>query len=591
MDKKKMIKYVKIVITCLVVGLFLWFLVISPYITFKKNEKTLLQAGKRYYEINSTELPTGSRIATVTLKTLAHKAFVKGDFYVPYSSETCNLENSWVKVKKENNQYKYYVYLECGVLKSKTDHQGPQVILNGNDEITINKGEEYQEPGVKKVTDNQDGNIDVKNVIIHSDVDTNTSGTYEVTYTVYDNFRNKTVKVRKVNVVEELKHTVEQSTDDTNLYKGGNVNNYVLLSNILFRIVGIENDNVKVVAARDIANVNYDGIEEWLKYFENHLAQESKALLVKNAYCQDKITETPEQVSSCATKTKERYSYILSLVDMNNSLENNESYLYSYTISWLMNETNDKEAWTTRNYYFGYDGRYMSFNKNYSFGVRPVLTIKGKTLIKSGDGTLENPYSFKEIEKAKADDLLNTRYTGEYITYSGYTWRIIESELDGTTKVILDGVLPLNIGYDTADNSKIYNPSQKGNVGYYIKNKVGEYVDPKYFDTKEIAVPIYKNYAKYNNEKSTKTYKVKFAAPSLYDVFSTFIDNVDRGYWLINSSTTAERKYAVSNIGTVYYTDLDDTTTSQVRVVGYLNKKCKITGGFGTKEKPYKIKK
>ena len=37
--------------------------------------------------------------------------------------------------------------------------------------------------------------------------------------------------------------------------------------------------------------------------------------------------------------------------------------------------------------------------------------------------------------------------------------------------------------------------------------------------------------------------------------------------------------------------DVDDNHTSNARIVGYLNSKCKILSGNGTKEKPYKIVK
>ena len=40
----------------------IWFLIISPLIEFKKSEKEVLNAGKRYFEVNKTYLPTGNRI-------------------------------------------------------------------------------------------------------------------------------------------------------------------------------------------------------------------------------------------------------------------------------------------------------------------------------------------------------------------------------------------------------------------------------------------------------------------------------------------------------------------------------------------------
>ena len=139
----KKMKQIRLVVTLIIIGLFIWFLVLSPYITFKKNENTMLEAAKRYYELNSDKLPTGTRMSTVDLQTLARESYIKEDFYVPFSKKPCSITKSWVKVKHTNSGYKYYTYLQCGVLKSTTDHTGPVITLNGSNEITINKGDTY----------------------------------------------------------------------------------------------------------------------------------------------------------------------------------------------------------------------------------------------------------------------------------------------------------------------------------------------------------------------------------------------------------------------------------------------------------------
>ena len=221
-------KTIKILIVVVIVVLFLWFLVISPYITFKKNENIMEKAAKRYYELNSTELPTGNRIATVSLQTLYHKSYLKEDFYVPYTNEVCSVTDSWVKVKKVSGEYKYYTYLKCGALTSKIDSQGPDIKLKGSNEITINLGEKYKEPGVQSVLDNVDGKMKTSSVIINSSkVNTNKTGTYEVTYSALDSLKNKTVVTRKVKVVARLKNIVNKETNKKGYYTGANPNNYV----------------------------------------------------------------------------------------------------------------------------------------------------------------------------------------------------------------------------------------------------------------------------------------------------------------------------------------------------------------------------
>ncbi len=596
---KKILKYIRIVVTIAIPCLFVWFLIIGPYLEFKNNEKIMREAAERYYQLNEDKLPTGKRIATVSLKTLFDKSFIKNDFYLPYSKKPCSVTESWVKVRqRESGSYDYYTYLQCGPLKSNVDHTGPKIILNGDSEITLNLGNEYKEPGIKSVKDNVDGKMSNDSVTIDSSkVDTSKIGTYEVTYSAQDNMKNKTTVIRKVNVVQKLNTTIKQEIGENGIYKGYAVNNYFRFSGMLFRIVGLDGDNIKIVTANDVANVNYDGIDEWLDYFYEHIADSSKKYLVKNKYCYGDIASNSIHGNTeCPNKTKDKYVYILSNKEINESRdEAGKTYLLSSTITWTANASDKETAWAVKDLFIN-GTQTMGFQREYNFGIRPVLTIKGDSLIVSGDGSVKNPYSLGELPKAKADEFLNTRYSGEYLTYSGYTWRIIESDTDGTTKVIAE--TPINLAtdkqtimYETDGEVQIYNPTEKGNIGYTINKKVGDTVNEKYFVTKEVTVPIYKTVAKYKEEIKSKKYKVKFAAPNMYEMHTASKGEVSWGYWLINSSEQEYRKYFISNIGIVVYVQTPTSFEQYVRPVGYLDKKVKIVSGSGTELDPYKISK
>ena len=134
---KKVSKYLKLGVVLIIVFGFIWFLVISPMKIFHDNEKALEEAAKRYFELNSSELPTGSRVKTITLQQLYHKSFIKKDFMVPYSNKTCSVTDSWVKVRRVDGNYKYYIYLKCGILSSNVDHTGPTIKLNGDVDLDI----------------------------------------------------------------------------------------------------------------------------------------------------------------------------------------------------------------------------------------------------------------------------------------------------------------------------------------------------------------------------------------------------------------------------------------------------------------------
>lgn len=600
-DRKKLIKYLKILGVVLVVVLFLWFLIIHPLLTFRGYENQIEEAAKRYYELNANQLPTGKRVKTLSVQELFDQSYLKEDFYVPFSKKPCSITESWVKVRQEDGEYKYYTYLKCGAISSIVDHDGPKITLNGDDEITIDKGDKYKELGVKSVVDNSDGKLDVNDVVIDSsDVNTNVTGTYEVTYTIKDSLNNQTKKVRKVKVVSRLENIVKQSTNNSGVYTGGNPHNYIYFSGMLFRIVDIDGDNVRIVADEDVSNVNYSAIDEWLEYYYDHITSRSKKYVVKNKYCNMKATDNNiSNLDKCSSYTKEVNVSILSASDINQATDKNgDNYLFPDGISWVRNEKDQKTAYATRNVFYGYGTQYMAFSQNYNLGIRPVLTIKGDALVVSGDGTLSNPYSIDDFTYAKTNDKLNSRYSGEYILYSGMLWRIVDVSDDGTTKVIANTTI-YNDGdrvetfYDTDNKAKVYNPEQKGNVGYFINNQVTQYVNTEYFVNKQIEVPIYKNNIKYGEESSTKKYKVKLSAPNMYEMFSAFDFGSEtmKSYWLLNSSRAQYKKAVISDIGVVMYGDLYDYGEYGIRPVGYFDKSCVVVRGNGTLDNPYIITK
>ena len=108
--KDKIIKNLKLVIFIAIVAVATWFIIIQPAITFKSNEKTMEEAARRYYDLNSRELPTGERIKTIELQKLYDGGLLEKDFFIPLTKKTCSNENSWVKVRRENGVYKYYVW-------------------------------------------------------------------------------------------------------------------------------------------------------------------------------------------------------------------------------------------------------------------------------------------------------------------------------------------------------------------------------------------------------------------------------------------------------------------------------------------------
>lgn len=79
------------------------------------------------------------------------------------------------------------------------DTLAPEIVLEGGNEIELNAGIPYEEPGFT-CTDNCEGDLTDK-VTVSGEVDCYHKGTYEITYTVEDTYHNKATVTRTVNVV------------------------------------------------------------------------------------------------------------------------------------------------------------------------------------------------------------------------------------------------------------------------------------------------------------------------------------------------------------------------------------------------------
>ena len=592
----KLIKWLKLLIVFAIIVAFTWFLVLSPIITFHNNEKKVEDAARRYYEINSEMLPTGERVKTLPLLTLYHKAFLEGDIYSPYSKKVCSGEKSWVKVKKVDGEYKYYVYLDCGLLKSKVDHEGPVIKLNGDSNITVDFGLEYKEPGVSSVVDKMDGKISTDNVKIKGDVDTSKIGTYEVTYTVNDSLTNSTTVTRTVTVVKKFGSTIKQKLKEASNFVGNPDDNYVRLSNILFRIYGLDDKgNVILVTSDDISAISYSKLDKWFDYFESTLNDESKKLLVKSKFCNMTLDDNSLDTTQCSSYTSSRYSYAPSVIEINRSMDvSRNSFIKNTKWNWTANAKDNDNGYVSS---YAYDGPYAS--KTYvadsvtnNYGVRAMLVVKGSALIKGGNGHIDDPYVFGDIKKAVPKDLLNTRYVGEYfVSPSGELWRIVA--VDGNNVKAISEFTAMNVDETVTliseDGTYIYNPDKKDNFAFFFTNLASQYLDTSMLELHEISVPIYKNKIIYGDESNVKKYKVKLAAPDMFEVFSAQCAGC-QSYWFINSSKNKSVAAAMLDGGSPVNGDIPEFQDFGVRVVGYVKNKYVISGGNGTISSPYVIK-
>ena len=597
---KKSHAFRNIVIIVVIVLLF-YFILLKPYLTFKSNENTLTKAGMRYFDLNEDKLPTGKRVSTVTLQELATSKYVESDFYEPFSKKLCSITKSWVKVKKEGSDYKYYTYLDCGVVSSTgVDHTGPVLTLKNKDKMTVDRFSDFTDPGVESVVDDTDGKIDVNDVTVKGKVDTDVTGEYELVYTVSDSLANKTTVIRKVTVVERFKDTVMKSTNGTGYYVGDPKNNYVYFGANMYRIIGNDSkNNVKLISNTNVGNVNYSALDNYLKKYYNSLPEESKKLIVDSKYCNGTIKSIKDV--ECSSYTKEKKYSVPSVIDMNKANTKGGNFIANLTINWSSNIVDKDNSYAIRTFFFNSNDKVYKDSNDENYGVRPVITIDGGTLVKGGNGTFDNPYTLKgDVTSAKPNAKVNERYAGEYLIINNHLWRISEILEDGTTKIIYDGDVYSNNRLITVEGLTpisvyTYNPKEKGNVGYFVNNKLSEYVSTEYFVKHTITVPIYKDKAQYGKQTSTKKYDVKLSIPGVYDLYNVFNDTgtAEVSYFLLDSFTENYVMAFMADMQTIVTVNQPTGMEFRmgVRPVAYLAENVYVSFGKGTSTDPYKITK
>lgn len=599
MEEKNM-KKIRLFITVVIIGLVVFFIVVFPLLKFKSMENKVAEATKRYFEINESKLPRGTKSKKVSLDTLYKKDFITEDLRAPYTNKFCNSEESWGRISKKDDNYEYSVYLNCGVFKSKIDYRGPKIKLNGDDEIIIYKNNKYKELGVSSVVDDTDGTIDIKKVKIDSSsVNTSKVGTYEVTYTISDSLDNKTIKTRKVIVTQTLNSIVLKDNNKANTYKGSHDDNYLLLDNILFKIVGINNDGtVKVVSASALGNVNYAGIDKWLnEYFYEKLSNSAKEMIYqKSKWCNEKVND-PKSYNTCKKYSRRKVVGLLSIIDYNNAKGNESTNLENEVAVWTSNGTTNDGNYYVNSYFDQTAGGLVDFratNEDEIFGVKPAVNIVKNAVVISGDGTNSNPYILKSNEiKHKKGTKISKVETGTYLTYSGYTWRVIGKDNDGTTEIIsTDSISGDDGAYYTKYGNELdyYNPSKKDTIAYNIANKLVSNVKTDYFVRKNMNFNQYKNKVSYGKSSSTKTYNLKIREMSLFDLYSP-ISTTNNSSWYYEISKTSNKVYVNSPATGVFSETFDSLNEYSLRVVGYLNNDVVIKDGSGTNNDPYTLTK
>ena len=311
----------------------------------------------------------------------------------------------------------------------------------------------------------------------------------------------------------------------TYIFKGRNSENYILVSNMLFRIIKTNIDgSVDVVLADDINALEYNSNTNYIdsdihKYLNDvFLSKIDKNYLTKTVICTDLVSDLNKY--TCNNKNTDYYVRLLDVADYLNSFDE-DTYISSGEIIWLSTMKDKEYTWVATSNKVAY----LSNVSNAS--VRPVITLKNSLIIREGKGTMDDPYIISDENKVGV---------GSYVKINDDIWIVYDKTKD-TVKLVLynninNGVTKFKFNNETVN----FDIKDESSLAYYLNNTY--YENLSYKDLlKEFEVCTGTYAGKYSDVCSTKE-KVKVGIPSVVD-FKFKGNNYE--YYLANG--TAEEVY------------------------------------------------
>lgn len=349
-------------------------------------------------------------------------------------------------------------------------------------------------------------------------------------------------------------------------YKGVNVNNYVYYSGRMFRIIDISDNGIRMIDDETSTNIVYGVNQEysksniylWLKKYLTSL-KDYEVYLKDNNWCDEQIDVNNYNCQ----KTINDYVGLLSTSDYLQAGGKN-SYLNNGTYFWTLNIDKDNKPLFVNNE-GGINNIISKDDVYYSYGIRPVITLKEDVIINDGKGTKEEPFTIENIGNA----LLKDNGVGSYVRYQNEDFRILKIEDDGVT-LIRNTPLDVEKSYKEVMsylNSEYLNKFSKSDL-VKINYSINEYNIENKYDIKD------------KDERQSEYVII----PKIGDLFLNETSN----YWLNTISDNKLGLYYIVDENKMFFGDLKNNK-HKVRPIIKVNHDVIASSGLGTKDNPLVI--
>ena len=421
-------------------------------------------------------------------------------------------------------------------------------------------------------------------------------------------------------IEDDIMNRLNYEDSEQTFVTGSNPYNYIWYSGKLWRAVSINpNDNsVKLVTQWNISIVSYnkDGstnfqdsyIEMWLNDttvdgFLGNLREPDKFIVMDSVW--DATMDSRSLGSITRPNGTTTVTTAVGLLNMYEYQSSNNGKVNGYL--------NDGLFWWTLTPYdnssnvrrLTNNGEDYNSNPTDFDGVRPSINLKSSIKIVDGDGTEEDPYRLEgDNDTNLSGTLLNTRYSGEYITFGAgenNLYRIVSHETDGLTKIT--SAEPLK------DDEVFKTMNYGNNISFSSTNTIGTFLNGDYLVS--YVGDDYDNII----EDTTRWYLGTVGDGSSYKLakytdnnMSNYQPSIDEKVGLLRLGELMAGQFNRRENNAIYWT-LTPYDSSRVRTIGNdsnaintslttprsikpsLNLKSNviITNGDGTKENPFEI--
>lgn len=346
-------------------------------------------------------------------------------------------------------------------------------------------------------------------------------------------------------------------------YKGRDVNNYLVFSNLTWRIIKMNSDGTIELILDDYINTLpwTKGPKTYLesdihKYLNNYFIKYlNKSFMAPTTICKDEVNDINQ--FSCNNKDEDSYVRLPSVNDFVNS-KTDSTYMSNTNDTLWLNTTSGDQVWQING------NNLLLANPARALGIKPVIKLKSGVTLISGNGSKTNPYHVE-----KEDDNIQV---GDYVTLGTDKYIVYDMDTD-TYSLVLDGKLGKNYQYDPSSN--IFNLQSNTSLAFYLNNTFLNSLSYK-----NLIVDSKWNVGSYVNTYEDVTRNQVSAKIGLYDLMNLKFDNEVQDYFLLTGISKAICLYSKETI-------MSNPATAQGIRPAFRINKINATSGNGTKENPF----